>query len=110
MEIELKNYRITESGSSADKEMRVPGAIADEMGDLYLKCIKGKTSVKERLVKLIGRYPNVPQLKYFLVKWHLAKDNKKIAGILIDELIQSYPDFVLARSQKIETMLACHEL
>ncbi len=109
MQIPLKNYRIVTDEPSSDKAVRVPDVISVELGDLFEGALKGKASTKDRLGKLINKYPNVPILKYFLANWYVTKNENTEADKLFRDLSQRFPDFVLGRTSQIARLLDLYE-
>ncbi len=105
METPDKNYSISSDHELVDSIMRIPEAIRDEVAELFVKCEKGKPSAKEKVLKLIKRYPRVPLIKQMLATWHRANNQTTAANRVNSELLKSFPDFVIAFNFNVARLL-----
>ena len=66
-------YEVVYEPGLSDSEFTVPEELKDEIEILHYNTLKGKPSAREKLVKMIQRYPKMPVLRNYLVTWHANK-------------------------------------
>jgi len=100
-----KNYTVVSDLELVDRIIQVPEAIGEEIADLYERCEKGKPSAKEKVLKLVKRYPNAPAIKQLLVTWHMANNQDSAADRVNEELFRAFPEYVFAHVHKVARLL-----
>ena len=110
MGLKDKNYRIVTEPDEADSTETTPIELEDELEDLYLKANKGKASVKGRLEKLIKRYPKLPFLRNYLVKWYAVNKRPEDAYRINEEILKLSPNYVFAIAYKTKALIENNDI
>lgn len=98
-------YEVVYEPGSSDSEFTVPEELEDEIEILHYNVQKGKPSAREKLVKMIQRYPKLPLLRNYLVTWHANKGHMAEAWRVNDELLRLFPGYLFAMTVKVQQLM-----
>jgi len=79
----------------------VPPSLRNKIEDLHFEVYVNPKATIPELIKLTGKYPEIPVLKnYLFLAYSLCNKNKK-AEELLDETIKKHPNYIFGISNKI---------
>lgn len=95
---EGRNYEVVAEASVADTPYRVPEQLKQEVNDVSAELMKGRPATRERLTKLIMKYPAMPVWRNYLYTWYLSAGRQEQAQRIIEETHKLFPDYLFARA------------
>lgn len=105
MIVSINDYRVVDDPHLVDIPWKIPAEIRGESDKLYYLCQEGKANTKERIERIIGLYPNIPNFRNYLIAWYQVNGRFKEASRLNDEVIKLFPDYIFAVSQKVQDLV-----
>jgi tetratricopeptide (TPR) repeat protein len=95
---EGRSYEVVAEASVADTPYRVPDQLKQEVNDVSAELMKGRPATRERLTKLIMKYPGMPVWRNYLYTWYLSAGRQEQAQRIIEETHMLFPDYLFARA------------
>ncbi|ODS30842.1 MAG: preprotein translocase subunit SecA [Candidatus Scalindua rubra] len=93
----LFGYEITNEPDFMDKEFGITPEIRVLIQDLYYEVMEEKRGTINKLLKIIKRYPQVPQFKNYLTVAYNLSGNTKKAYECNNWTLKEHPDYVFAK-------------
>jgi tetratricopeptide (TPR) repeat protein len=104
--VRLIEYEITELPIPDHRYRRLPQHVKEKIDTLYYKAQKKPQEAIPELLEMIEKYPDVPQLFNFLSIAYSMTGQKKAAEETILENIRRNPNYLFARLNLAEMLLA----
>jgi tetratricopeptide (TPR) repeat protein len=106
----LTQYEITEEPIQEPAYQRLPEAVKEQLENLYDLAQRHPKQAIPELLELKERYPRVPQIyNYLAAAYSHARENEK-AEQMIQENLRLNPDYLFARINQAQLLLAKGEL
>lgn len=92
-QFEISVYKITSDPGIMDKQNHVTPALKREFEKFYPLIQKGNISTIRKLLNLIEKHPNIPQLKNYLAVAYHSSGNHKKALEINNWILKEHPDY-----------------
>lgn len=90
-------YTLTADIYAADMPKHAPKELLPELESVYRKVLAKDKTVIVKLLNLIEKNPDVPQLKNYLSIYYFNNGDKKKAAEINNELLKEFPDYLFAK-------------
>ena len=91
------NYEIINDPDYFDKENRVTPELKKELNTIYFDILKKKKKVIEKLLKLIEKYPDNPQLKNYLCTAYKIQGNIEKSVEVNQWIVKEHPNYLFGK-------------
>ncbi len=91
------SYEITTNSEFMNEKFGITPELFRQMEGLYHKTQKGGNKIIERLIFLVEKYPQVPQLKNFLSAAYMNSGNIEKAREVNKWIIKEHPDYLFGK-------------
>ena len=106
----LTQYEITDSPMPSRRYRRLPEPVKDAIEQLYEKAQKKPREAIPEIMELLQKYPDLPTLYNYLSVAYARSGQKEAAEKVIEDNFRRNPDYLFARLNYAEILLAQGEL
>ena len=91
------NYEIIDDPDYFDKEYAITPELKNELNNLYFEILNGKKRVIDKLLKLIEKYPDNPQLKNYLCTAYKIQGNLEKSFEVNRWIVKEHPNYLFGK-------------
>ncbi|MEO8149045.1 MAG: DUF1186 domain-containing protein [Bacteroidia bacterium] len=97
-ELVVSEYKIITNTEFLNEKYNIPPWVSKQFNKLQKACAdRGNKKIIDKLIALIEKYPQVPQLKNFLSVAYITQDNKEKAFEINHQVIAEHPDYLFGK-------------